>query len=120
MVAILLLSRSKCSSADSENKVIIPDHKLYFIPVDTESEAAYLTAFLNAPVIASAVSAYAAQLSLGASVAEYLRIPRFDPACRSMQEMADAARSISARGNGPLASELDVLDKHVRKLLSIG
>jgi N-6 DNA Methylase len=100
-------------------KTVVPDHKLYFIPVDSESEAAYLTAFLNAPIIAGAVSAYGAQLSLGASVAEYLRIPRFDPTNSTMQEMSAMAVSLTSRGGQPTPSELAVLDRYVRLLLSI-
>lgn len=60
------------------SKVIVPDHKLYFIPVKTEAEAAYLTAILNARTIADAVAGYAAQLSLGGSISEYLHLPKFD------------------------------------------
>jgi hypothetical protein len=33
-------------------KTAVPDHKLYFIPVDSEPEAAGLKGFLNAPSIA--------------------------------------------------------------------
>jgi Putative RNA methylase family UPF0020 len=59
-------------------RVVVPDHKVYFVPLDTEPEAAYLTGLLNAPLVATAVTAYAAALSLGVSVVEYLRIPRYD------------------------------------------
>lgn len=59
-------------------KVVVPDHKLYFVPVESEDEARYLTAILNARTVARAVSGYAAQLSLGISVIEYLKIPAFD------------------------------------------
>jgi len=110
---------SSAPMGSGEGKVVIPDHKLYFIPVDTESEAAYLTAFLNAPVIAGAVSAYAAQLSLGASVAEYLRIPLFNASDTRMQSMAEVAMHVTARGGTPSDIELEDLDKQVRGLLSI-
>ena len=59
-------------------RLIIPDHKLYFVGCETQSEAAYLTGVLNAPTIAEAISSYAAQLSLGVSVVEYLLIPKYD------------------------------------------
>ena len=39
-------------------KMVVPDHKLYFVPVDTEMEAAYLTGLLNSPSVAEAVDAY--------------------------------------------------------------
>ena len=43
--------------------------------VISATEAAYLTGFHNAPTISRAVSAYAPQLSLGVTAAEYLLIP---------------------------------------------
>lgn len=101
------------------NKLVIPDHKLYFIPVGTENEAAYLTGFLNAPLIAAAVSAYAAQLSLGSSVAEYLHIPQFDKKEKLHKKLADLSRKITTRGDGPTDQEQKALDICVRKILSM-
>lgn len=59
-------------------RIVILDHKLYFVPVSSQAEAAYLAALLNAPIVSEAISAYAAQLSLGVSVVEYLALPSFD------------------------------------------
>lgn len=103
----------------SGEKIVIPDHKLYFIPVETEAEAAYLTGFLNAPTIAKAVSAYGAQLSLGASVAEYLRIPPFDESNPNTAAIAQLARSITARRGSAGAGEIEALERHVHALLGI-
>ncbi|MDZ4145177.1 MAG: N-6 DNA methylase [Burkholderiales bacterium] len=100
-------------------KIVIPDHKLYFIPVESELEAAYLTGFLNAPTIAMAVSAYAAQLSLGASVAEYLNIPKFDEANGQMAAIGTIARDLTKRFGDVQPSELALLDSQVRTLLEI-
>jgi hypothetical protein len=100
-------------------KTVIPDHKLYFIPVDTEPEAAFLTGFLNAPVVSEAVSAYAAQLSLGASVAEYLNIPKFDELNEEMAVIAQVARDLTKNGGNPTPSDLALLDARVRDLLEI-
>jgi len=36
-------------------KVVIPDHKLYMVPVDTIEEAQFLTGILNAPTVAKAI-----------------------------------------------------------------
>lgn len=100
-------------------KTTVPDHKLYFIPVESELEAAYLTGFLNAPTIARAVSAYAAQLSLGASVAEYLNIPKFDEANERMATIANMARDLTAKVEDASPSDLELLDLQVRDLLAI-
>lgn len=100
-------------------KTVVPDHKLYFIPVESEPEAAYLTGFLNAPTIAKAVSAYAAQLSLGASVAEYLNIPKFDEANGQMTAIGTIARDLTKRFGNVQPSDLSLLDSQVRTLLEI-
>jgi hypothetical protein len=71
-------------------EVIVCDHKLYFVPCDDEAEARYLTNVLNAPTVTEAIGAYAAQLSLGASVVEYLALPRFDAADPRHREIAEA------------------------------
>jgi hypothetical protein len=73
-------------------KTVICDHKLYFVPCRSEDEAAFLTGFLNAPLISSAVGAYAAQLSLGASVVEYLNIPSFEPSNETQSSIVRIAR----------------------------
>lgn len=99
------------------SKVVIPDHKLYFIPVQSEDEAAFLTGFLNAPVISKAVAAYAAQLSLGASVAEYLNIPNYDSSDRRMLELSQLAMQITARGGNPTAMEMEALDQFAKGFL---
>jgi hypothetical protein len=100
-------------------KIVVPDHKLYFIPVESEPEAAYLTGFLNAPTIAKAISAYAAQLSLGASVAEYLNIPRFDEKNELMGSIGNIARDLTSRAGKAQRLDLEQLDLRVRKLLSV-
>jgi hypothetical protein len=71
-------------------EVIVCDHKLYFVPCESEAEGRYLAGVLNAPTVAGAINAYAAQLSLGASVVEYLAIPRFDAADPRHREIARA------------------------------
>lgn len=102
-------------------KLVIPDHKLYFIPVDTETEAAYLTGFLNAETIASAVTAYAAQLSLGVSVAEYLHIPKFDPNHPDHIDLSTLAQAITQREDAtPSDVERQRLDHLAQRIITVG
>jgi len=97
--------------APGGERPVVPDHKLYFVPVNSLDEARYLTALLNAPTVAKAISAYAAQLSLGTSVIEYLRIPRFDerePAHLRLAELAERMTTEpTARVSLDLNKELD-------------
>ena len=92
-------------------KVIVPDHKLYMVPVNRLEEAQFLTGILNAPTVATAVGAYAAQLSLGTSVIEYLRIPRFDPGNPNHRQIAEIASNLTSGGVSPTQEELAVLDE---------
>ena len=91
-------------------KMVIPDHKLYFIPVRSEAEAAYLTGLLNAPITTSAVSAYASQLSLGVSVAEYLHLPQYSASNPVHKRLASLAKRITKNGRGPNEKDLLKLD----------
>jgi len=82
---------------------VVCDHKLYFVPCESEPEARYLTNVLNAPTVSEAIGAYASQLSLGASVVEYLAIPRYDAADerhRAIAEAPDDARVLSLLAPG--------------------
>jgi hypothetical protein len=84
-------------------EVIVCDHKLYFVPCESEAEGRYLAGVLSAPTVAGAITAYAAQLSLGTSVVEYLAIPRFDaadPRHREIAEAPDDARVLSLLAPG--------------------
>ena len=93
-------------------KVVVPDHKLYFVPVETIDEARYLTAILNAPTIAGAIAAYAAQLSLGVSVIENLKLPAFDPGNEQHRSLVQVAREITehhGEANNENLSRLDEL-----------
>lgn len=91
-------------------KVVVPDHKLYCVALETRAEAQYLTGLLNARRVAEAVSAYASQLSLGTSVVEYLKLPRFNADDPDHQRVARACESLVAtQGTGDdLLAELDV------------
>ncbi|MBI1915086.1 MAG: N-6 DNA methylase [Planctomycetes bacterium] len=100
------------------SKPIIPDHKIYFVPLQSENEAAYLTGVLNAPLVAEAISAYAAQLSLGVSVVEYLALPRFDPKNKTHSRLAELAQRATKRGSAT-DEERQQLDEVARRLFSI-
>jgi hypothetical protein len=100
------------------NKVVIPDHKLYFVPVDTLNEARYLTGILNARTVASAIAAYAAQLSLGVSVIENLKLPAFDQNNERHRELADLAGAITERRGPPAIEELRQLDELAYSIVS--
>ena len=99
-------------------RVVVPDHKLYFVPVETLDEAQYLTGILNAPTVATAIAAYAAQLSLGVSVIENLKLPAFDPADNRHRELAQIAGAITGRNGESADNELQRLDELAYSVVS--
>jgi hypothetical protein len=88
-------------------KMVIPDHKLYFVPVETEEEAAYITGMLNAPLIGHAIGAYASRLSLGVSVVAYLSIPRLDRLHPDHAQLVALSTRLTRKG---AASDADYRD----------
>jgi hypothetical protein len=99
-------------------KVIIPDHKLYMVPVSTLKEAQFLTGILNAPTIARAISAYAAQLSLGTSVIDYLKIPELDLEDENHKKIISIAAKITACAGEFTDTQILELDKLVVTVVS--
>lgn len=100
-------------------RIVIPDHKLYFVSCVDESEAAFLTGLLNAPIVAAAISAYAAQLSLGASVVEYLLVPPHDGTDPLHHDIAEIAMRITAAGGVASAEQMAELDRVAAAVLAI-
>lgn len=100
-------------------KMVVPDHKVYFVPLSSEDEAAFVTGFLNAPLVAAAVTAYAAALSLGASVVEYLMVPTYDPKNTHHWRLAQLAKTITASGAGASAGQRQELTELVAILFAI-
>ncbi|WP_318345688.1 DNA methyltransferase family protein [Flagellimonas baculiformis] len=98
-------------------KLVIPDHKLYFVPMETEAEAAFLTGILNSPKVAEGISAYGSQLSLGVSVVEYLNIPKYDPGLENHKRLSDLAIAYTARGEQLSESEKQQLSEVVDSVL---
>ena len=101
------------------HKIVIPDHKLYFIPVDTEEHAAFLTGFLNSTFVAKAVMAYGSLLSLGSSVADYLKIPKFDKTNLDHLAISNIAIKATKNDGNITVSEQSKLDDLVNKALGI-
>jgi hypothetical protein len=94
--------------------LVILDHKLYFVPCKSLKEAAFLTALLNAPIVSEAISAYAAQLSLGVSVVEYLALPRFNMQDSTHRALVYLALRLTQKTSVPSPTEWDDLDSLAR------
>lgn len=105
------------------SRMVVPDHKVYFVPLQTRAEAGYLTALLNAPSVSVAIGAYAAALSLGTSVVEYLKIPAFDPDDADHRALAALGLAITRRtghgGDGSTDTEDTQLEELTLRILGV-
>lgn len=101
-----------------EARPVVPNNKVYFVAFDDVREAAFVCGVLNARSVASAITAYAARLSLGTSPTEYVAVPRFTTSNTDHQRIADIALDLSARRAEPTDSELDELDEIVLRQVS--
>lgn len=77
----------------NQPRLVIPDHKLYFVPVETEEEAHYLCAFLNAPQVEEVVMSYVETTQIGTHITEYLYIPQFDNSNEIHRRLSDISLS---------------------------
>ncbi|WP_313400678.1 N-6 DNA methylase [Stenotrophomonas sp.] len=103
---------------DGRMAVVIPDHKVYFIPIETEEEAAFVTGFLASNSVSRSVSSYGATLSFGVSVGEYIHIPTYDRNIDLMREIAEDVMDVS-RGNVKITGEvMRKINDRVAKLIS--
>jgi methylase of polypeptide subunit release factors len=60
------------------NKIIIPDHKVIFVPIDKEEEAYYLSAILNSEIIYTLIAGYAVETAMDIHITQNVLIPKFD------------------------------------------
>lgn len=72
-----------------EQKVVIPDHKLMFVPVENATEAHYLCAMLNSSTAVLIVKSYGVETQTSTHVLEHVRVPQFNSADEHHQRLAN-------------------------------
>jgi hypothetical protein len=79
-----------------KNKVVIPDHKLMFVPLADKCEAHYLCAMLNCGTTVLVVKSYGIETQTSTHLLEHVRIPQFDSKDKRHQQLT--ALSVEAHG----------------------
>jgi len=59
------------------NRVLVPDHKLYFVGLDSEQEAHYLCGFLNSRPVRTWLGGFLLDKQIGTSIFQYMKVPVF-------------------------------------------
>ncbi|GIW90159.1 MAG: SAM-dependent methyltransferase [Pirellulaceae bacterium] len=105
----------------SEDRPIIPDHKLMMVAVDSAEEAYYLAGMLGNVVSRYVVASYILCISTSTAILENLAIPRYERADRQQREIADCSRRLHevAAAGQPLDELEDELDHLAARLFGI-
>ena len=110
--SVLTCALVSSTSLDGQpEKVVVPDHKLMFVPAESLDEAGFIAALLGSRIAQLAAKSYALETSTSAHLMEHIAVPAFDPSNQLHRELAAAAihlhRDPSALGS--LQGELDRL-----------
>lgn len=73
-------------------KMVIPDHKIMFIPLHSEDEAHYLASILNSSISRIIVATYAVETAMGTHIMNNLCIPQYNPQSSLHQNLSDLSR----------------------------
>jgi hypothetical protein len=98
-------------------KVIIPDHKLMFVPLDNELEAHYVCAAINSSPSVLIVKSYAIETQTSTHVLENVRVPKFDAENkrhRRLAELSQMAHTAAAKSE-PDNTSLELIETQIDK-----
>jgi hypothetical protein len=70
------------------NKIVIPDHKLMFVPCDSNVEAHFLASILNSSLVRLVVMSYTIETAMSTHILEHVRVPKFNPNNRNHTELS--------------------------------
>jgi hypothetical protein len=102
------------------NKVIVPDHKLYFADFPEPSQAHYVCGFLNSRPARAWLGGFLHGKQIGTTVFEFMNVPRFDAANADCLAIAEISTEIHRQRRGTrskslLSSELEErISRHVQ------
>lgn len=97
-------------------KIVIPDHKIYFAYTDNEQEAHYLCACLNSGLVRSFVKGYVEGTQIAAHILEYINIPGFDENNAYHLRLANLSINLHNSTKVPSVKDLREIDSLVMEL----
>jgi hypothetical protein len=109
--------------SDGEGKIIVPNDKVMFIPLDDPLEAYFVAGFLSSELVRHYVNAVIEKRQISTRVIKSLAIPAYDRECESHQIIGDLCR----RGHvvlqkqpddGDVSDLMKRIDREVEKLFA--
>lgn len=95
----------------SSRKVVVPDHKVLFIPFEYEKEAHFVAALLGSRIAQLIVKSYALETSISTHIVEFIRVPKFNTDQTIHGELAALSLQVhqDPENAGDIQSEIDRL-----------
>jgi hypothetical protein len=87
------------------NRVIVPDHKLYFVGLSSEQEAHYLCAFLNSRPVRTWLGGFLLDKQIGTSIFEFMKVPLFNDSNSSHMRIAEISRIAHSERVGSITTD---------------
>ena len=100
-------------------KVIIPDHKLMFVPLQSADEAHYVCAMLNSSIATLIVKSYGVETQTSTHVLKHVRLPQFDRKNRvhqQLSELSERAHDVAGREDESSRQELKSTESKIDEL----
>lgn len=95
-------------------KIAIPDHKLFFIPLEDEKEAHYICAFLNSKIVREIIHGYSVSTQVATHVTDYIKIPQFDSKNSLHIELSDiSVKAHKGEFDNALQNKLEAVVKRI-------
>lgn len=106
------------------NKLIVPDHKLYFASFKSEEEAHYVCGFLNSQPVRTWLGGFMLGKQIGTTIFEFMNVPIYDGSNKHCVAIATTSRAehrnrLGSRDKGFLDEEIETeISKHVKAVCS--
>jgi len=80
--------------AGEGRKIVIPDHKLFLVPCESEEEADFVAGMLNSSVINLLVASYAVSTGISTHILSRVPLPKFRNEDSTHRDIATSAKAI--------------------------
>ncbi|RLI75523.1 class I SAM-dependent DNA methyltransferase, partial [Archaeoglobales archaeon] len=101
-----------------EKHIIIPDHKLMFVPCSNEDEAYFICAVLNSSIARLVVKSYTVETQISTHVLEYVKVPIFNPINPLHLRLAQVSKKAHELALKNAREELVKVEEEIDKLVA--
>lgn len=102
---------------DDAGKVVVPNDKVMFIPIDHPGEAYFVAGFLSSTPVRTFVDCVSEKRQISTGVIKSLAIPTYNPDCHIQQQISDACRTGHAMLRQDADADVGALQQQIDQLV---